>query len=444
MAEYSILDYDARPDAATNNSVAIQLAIDACHQCGGGRVVVPAGGTFRAGSLHLRSGVELHLQHGAHLQASPEPADYQQRSIAGEYGGNSGAFFLLAEDAENVALSGTGTLDGNADAFLDGWWTDDGPYIRKPRDFRPRLIGCYGCRNLSIRNLTIRNAPQWSCHLTGCQNVLISGISILNGLDVPNCDGIDPDHCQDVRISDCHIEAGDDCIVIKNTREHAGYGPTRNITITNCTLVSTSAAIKIGTESVSNFQDIVVSNCTISRSHRGFAIQLRDEGNVERVLVANCTIETRQFHPKWWGNAEAIYLTAVPRHDNQPVGAIRDVRFSNILFRGENGVYLHGSPHSPLRNISFLQVHGTLCKTSRFPVRFHDLRPAHSAEHGGRTEGDLAAFTAHHVEGLRLLACSATLLDPNANHWNGPLATHDVSGLQSDGSDLSAWPAPAG
>jgi polygalacturonase len=400
MSIHSILDYGALADGQTNNCVAIQATIDACSEAGGGMVLIPSGGTFICGTITLRDNIELHLENGAKLQASAVESHYTTTQIAGEYGGKTGGFLIQTSDARNVAITGLGTIDGQGDTFMDGWWTDDGPYIRKPKAFRPRLIGFFGCQGIRIRDITIRNAPQWTCHLTGCEDVVIDGITILNGLDVPNCDGIDPDHCRNVRISNCHIEAGDDCIVIKTTREFAHYGPSENITITGCTLVSTSAAIKIGTESVSDITDIVVTGCVIRKSHRGLAIQLRDEGNVRDVLFSDCIVETRQFHPKWWGNAEAIYVTATPRNTGGTVGSVSGITFRNIRFRGENGVFLCGCASSPLKDITLDGVQGVLRKTSKFPVDFFDMRPSGGEEHGGLTQEKLAPVTVRHVEGL--------------------------------------------
>jgi hypothetical protein len=437
MYTYPIVDFGAVADGTTNNAPAIQAAVDACAAAGGGQVIVPpAKRAFVSGTIELRPRVELHLANGAVLRASANPADYREQRIAGEYGGNTGAFLIHADKANGIAISGQGVIDGFAEAFLDGWWTDDGPYIRRPKDFRPRVIGLFGCQNVRLHHFTVRDAPQWSCHLTGCRDVVIHGITILNGLDVPNCDGIDPDHCQNVRISDCHIEAGDDGIVIKTTREYTEYGPSENITVSGCTIVSTSAAIKIGTESQSDIRDITVTNCVIRRSHRGLAIQLRDGGNVENIHFSNCIVETRQFHPKWWGNAEAVYLTAVPRHADTRVGRIRNVLCSHLTCRGENGIFLHGTPDTPLENIRFDHVQVELAKTTRWPIDFHDLRPYKSAEHGGLDEAPLAILTARHVKGLELRACSLQSHPEDAHHWSGKIDCADVQGGFMDGKKL--------
>ena len=106
--------------------------------------------------------------------------------------------------------------------------------------------------------------------------MLIDGIRLLNNLKMANSDGIDPDRCLNVRISNCHIERGDDAIVLKNSGDYKKYGPCENMVVADCTLVSTSAAIKFGTEGESDFRNILVENCCISRSNRGISIRIRD------------------------------------------------------------------------------------------------------------------------------------------------------------------------
>ena len=411
----------------------IQSAIDESHAAGGGRVILASGAVYTSGTLVLRSGVELHLAHGAVLKGSPDRADYVDATIAGLYGGNAGAFLITADGAEDVAITGSGRIDGNADPFFDGWGTDDGPYIRAPKCWRPRGLGLFGCRRVRIQDVSVGNLAQWTLHLTGCEDVLVQGITIKNGLDVPNCDGIDPDHCRNVRIIGCHIEAGDDGIVLKNTREHTRYGPCENIVVQGCTVVSTSAAIKIGTESSGLFRDVVIADCVIKASHRGLAIQLRDDGNVENVLFSNCIVETRLFCPRYWGRAEPIYVTAWPRHDGDGVGSIRHVRFTNILCRGEHGVFVHGHPDSPVEDIAFTGVRHELAKTSRWPAGQHDLRPSRGEEHGGLRDDTIAGFHLEHVTGARLTNCAVAWSGELPECYGPALQTRNVEDLVVDG-----------
>lgn len=126
-----------------------------------------------------------------------------------------------------------------------------------------------------------------------------------------------------MRICDCHVECADDCICLKTSKGNSEYGPCENILITGCTLISTSAAIKIGTEGVGDFRNIIVSNCVISRSNRGLSIQIRDGGNVENVKYSDIIIGTRRFCPDWWGTAEPIVITAFDRDENTRAGHIK-------------------------------------------------------------------------------------------------------------------------
>ena len=205
--------------------------------------------------------------------------------------------------------------------------------------------------------------------------MLISQIRILNDLDVANSDGIDPDHCTNVRILGCHVECADDCICLKTSKGNAEYGPCENIIIANCTLISTSAAIKIGTEGVGDFRNVIVDNCIISRSNRGLSIQIRDGGNVENVTYSNCIIETRRFCPDWWGTAEPIVITTFNRDENTKSGKIKNIRFRNITCKGENGVLIHGTEENMIEDVTFENVSVTMTKTSKWDCGLYDLRP---------------------------------------------------------------------
>ena len=377
----------------------IQRLIDQAHAQGGGQVRIEPG-IHLIGTLQLKSHVDLYLEAGACLKASPDPVDFQQTTFAGLYGGTEGAFLVTAEDAEHISISGPGALDGSALDYMDGWWHE--PYIRAPKPWRPRGLGLFACRHVTLKDFTFRNSASWTIHLTGCEDVLCLGLRILNRLDVPNCDGIDPDHCRNVRILGCHIEAADDGIVLKNTAEYADMGPCEHVVISGCTVISTSAAIKLGTESHGTFRNIVVSDCAISGSHRGLAIQLRDQGTIENVSFSNCTVQTRLFHERYWGRGEPIYVTAVPRHDGDAPGKVRDVRFFNIRCQSENGIFLSGTEESPLEEIRLENVKVDLSIQSKWKGGQIDCRPRHGEEHGGLEEAPTCGIRARYVEGLAL------------------------------------------
>jgi hypothetical protein len=279
---------------------------------------------------------------------------------------------------------------------------------------------------------------------------VVEGIRIENDLKFPNCDGIDPDHCRNVRISNCHIEAADDCIVLKNTEPFAQYGPTENVTVTNCTMISTSAAIKIGTESVDDFRNLVFTNCVIRGSNRGLSIQLRDQGNVENVIFSDMTIETRHFHEGWWGAGEPIYVTAVPRSrasssgpGSDRVGIIRNILFSNILCRSENGIFIMGGSPEHIRDLRFENVRLYLYKTSRWPGDRYDLRPCEPSlqptdaepaspvsDWGCKSQRPTVAVFVENAEDISFHRCSVRQ-DPEMSRKE-IMEAHNVTGLEDD------------
>lgn len=383
--DYSVLDFGARGNGSADDTAAIQAAIDACASSGGGRVVLPGGRTFRSGALVLRSRIEFHLEMGAVLKGSDRLSDYllfggsapEKMEVPSyencEYTGMPTHYFLYARGCEGLAITGLGRIDGNEEIFYGEatrWHIEGSFYPRAP------LLFLENVSHLTIRDVTLAASAFWTVHMVGCRDVLIDGVRILNNLKMANCDGIDPDHCQNVRIANCHIECADDCIVFKNTAHAMRYGPCENITVTNCTLTSTSAAIKFGSESEDDFRNILVENCVISRSNRGISLQLRDRGRIENVSFQNLAIETRLFHPEvYWGNAEPIAVTVLRRKEETELGAVRDVRFSNIFCTAENGILLYAEEPGAISGLRFDGVSLRLRRATDYEMGVHDLRP---------------------------------------------------------------------
>ncbi len=399
-------------DGLTDNAEAIQKVIDRLAAGGGGRVLVPAGGVFLSGGLELRAGIELHLERGAILRASP---DISAHCSLGEIGGNyiaglkagqrhEARCFIHASRARGIAITGGGEIDGNARAYVIG----DAGHILEMTPDRPRLIFLERCDDLLVRDLTIRDAAMWSLHPVGCERVLIDGVTILNNLKVPNCDGIDPDHCRHVRIANCHIEAGDDGIVFKNHVAFADCGPCENITVVNCTIVSTSCAIKIGTEGHGDFRNITIGNCVIDRSNRGLGIQLRDWGCVENVLFHDIVIRTRLFGDKWWGKAEPIAVTTLPRRNGERPGYIRGVCFRNIRAEGEGGILVIAQEGAVVEDLVFERVSMNVVRSSRHEAGWRDLRPVAGEEHRGCVRSHLSAFLLENLGRVELSRCEVS------------------------------------
>jgi len=204
---------------------------------------------------------------------------------------------------------------------------------------------------------------------------LIDRLTIRNQLDVPNCDGIDPDHCRDVEITNCDIACGDDAIVIKATRAGAAYGGCENISVRDCVLEAHSAALKIGTETVADIRKVRFARCQIRNSCRGCGIQLRDNGSISDVEFRDITLETRRFAPPWWGHGESVSFTAIPRGPETKLGTLRDVRVINVTGRAENSLRISGSPQSRIRDVRLENVAVTLDRWTSYPGGMWDNRP---------------------------------------------------------------------
>lgn len=421
--EYNVLNYGAVGDGSHKDTQAIQAAIDACYQAGGGRVVLAGARVYKSGSLVLKSNVEFYVESGTVLKASDDMEDYQALEESGltdvkdaegvpsyincEYDGRPRHYFIYAHGGENIRITGFGTIDGSEEIYYG-------------REIRYHIEGAYYPRipmilieevaHLTVRDITLARCGFWTLHMAGCQDVLVDSIRILNNLKMANCDGIDPDHCQNVRIVNCHVECADDCIVLKNTKGYEQYGPCKNIVISGCTLISTSSAIKFGTESESDFQNVVIENCNISQTNRGISLQLRDKGNIENVLISNVNIETRRFSEQWWGRAEPVYITVLNRKEGVTAGQIRNVRLQNINCNGENGIFISGSDGHVIRDLSLENITVKLDKKSKWPCDSYDIRPCQG---DGILPSKLYGLYADMVDGLSIsnlkVECTETM-----------------------------------
>ena len=385
-SDFPVERYGASGDGRRDDTAAIQRAIDACAKHGGGTVRLAAGGRYLCATIILKDFVTLDIAGGATLVASTNRAAYRDKGA-----------LIFAEGARGVSVTGRGTIDGQGtdkawfptlvegsypvpDAFL-GYWN---PLDEFPGEYaengRPRIILLVGCRNVRLADIRIQDAPTWTIHPVGCEDVLIEGLTIDNNLLVPNCDGIDIDRCRRVRITGCAIRAGDDCLIVKSSRNFVKFGDCEEIAITNCTLESSSAGFKIEPEGPGTLRNIAISNCTVSRSNRGIAVFQRDGATIEDLLFSNLTITTQRHHPMWWGAGEAVNLTNLPRRRSMAPGIVRGVRFDNLLCRGEGGLYVRGWPGSTTRDITFRGVRIAIEKTSRYPADTYDIRPTELME----------------------------------------------------------------
>ena len=419
---YNVLDYGATGDGTTPDHAAFQRAVDAAAADASAeqpvRVLVPGGRRYRVGRIALASHLDFHLAADAELFASEDPADYgDERAL------------LTARDAVGLRLSGTGRINGHARDFMTHydeageWWV--------PREFRPRLAVLHRCQDLAINDVTFLDAPQWTLHLVGCRNVLVDGVTIRNQLDVPNCDGIDPDHCRHVEIRRCHIECGDDAIVVKATRAYAELGGSHHIHVHDCVLETQDSGLKIGTETVRDITDVTFERCEIRRSCRACTIQLPDEGNVRGVVFRDIMFEASYHAAPWWGRGEAISLTAIPRAPDTRVGQISEVLIANVRGRAENSVRISGTPESRISQVRCVDLDLTFERWTNYPGAVWDNRPttAYPALESHAT----AAFHVRYADHVELRDCRVRWGKPCPDSFGHALEAHDVTHLTYPG-----------
>lgn len=441
--EFNVRDYGAAGDGATLDTLAIQRAIDAA-AAAGGRVIVPGGRVFLVGALELRGGIDFHLADDATLRVSSRPEDYPAgaavlaavRAAQGRTAGvepapaERAAAVLTARAAQGLSLTGTGRIDGHSPDFMtnfdekDEWW--------RPADFRPTLAFLIGCRDLEVRDLTFHQAPIRTLHLVGCDQVLVDGITINNQLDVPNCDGIDPDHSRNVEIRNCHVTCGDDAIVVKASRAFADQGEASNIHVHDCVVETQDSGLKVGTETTRAIHHVRFERCEIRSSCRGCNIQLRDEGDIHDILFRDIIFKSRYHSDPWWGRGEAISFTALPRTAGGAIGRLSGVRVENVTGHAENSVRISGCKESRIRDVSFDNVAVTLNRETKYRGGLWDNRPTTSAyppieEHGN------PGVHVRYADNVSLQRCRIAWGANRPDYFTHALEAHDVAGLAYPG-----------
>lgn len=356
--DFNVLDFGAKGDGTTLDTTAIQRAIDAAGE-NGGTVVIPKDRQFLVATLVLRSGVEFHLD--GELLISTNQSDYSSDGV------------ITASNALNLKITGSGKITGRSLSFMTGydatgeWWLF--------KEWRPKIFMFTACSNVIVRDITFGDAPYWGLHLLGCRNIVVDHLTVTNRLNVPNCDGIDLDHCQNAAIRGCHITSGDDAIVVKATRQLQDYGSSDHIIVTDCMLETQDSGLKIGTETVSDVHDVAFDHCIINRSSRALTIQLRDEGSVYNVVFRHITFISRYHSDPWWGRGEAISLTAIPRTATTKLGTLHNIQISDVVGRAENSVRIRGCADSRPYNIVLDGVAITLDRWTSYHGGLFDNRP---------------------------------------------------------------------
>ena len=429
-AVFDVRDYGATGIKDDLAQEAIQRAVDACAEAGGGTVLFRPG-DYTSGTVHLRSRVRLYLEGGATLRSIHDKSRFDQDAL------------LYGEDLIGVTIEGRGVIDGGGayDRRLKGDHEDD--FIR-PNQLEMEALGLplmrsfpkpdrYGkllllvrCQDVRVAGVSFLDSPSWTMHPVQCERLVIDGVTIRTSLrDGVWADGIDPDGCRDVRIANCTIETGDDALVFYSMDWFGPARPCEDITVTNCRLSSASSAVKFCDGNIAGIRNVTIDNCVITESNRGIAFMTFDGGAVENIVLSNLTIETVRHEWFWWGDGEPFHFNIKKRSEvhanwppekDRPAGAIRDVKVQNVIARGFGSSVCNGHPDSWLDGISFENVKLTVA---------HDPDAAYDkAVHG---------LLFRQARNLRLRDVEIAWESPGSPRWESGLAFSEVQDLALDG-----------
>ncbi|GAA4443022.1 exopolygalacturonase PelB [Pontibacter saemangeumensis] len=400
--DFPVTDYGAAGDGTADSSDAIRKAIEACSRAGGGRVVVPAG-KYLSGPIYLESNVNLHLQKGATILFSTNPADYLPVVFTRWEGVEVMNYspLVYAFEEKNIAVTGEGTLDGQANTT--NWWpwkgqekygwqpgtpnqTDDDKRAAlfamaennvpvSERVFgdgfylRPQFVQPYRCENVLIEGVTIINSPMWILNPVLCTNVTIQKVTVES--QGPNSDGCDPESCKNVLIKDCYFNTGDDCIAIKSGRNADGRRinvPSENIVIQGCTMANGHGGVVIGSEISGGVRNVFAEDCTMNSPLLDRALRIKTSsmrgGVVENVYLRN--IQVGQV-------AEQVIRVNMFYEDEGPyMPTVRNIEVKDMTVEngGETGVLLEGYEESPVQNLRLINVK---IKNVKVPYEFSNV-----------------------------------------------------------------------
>ncbi len=436
---FDVMKYGAAGDGKTLDSAAFQCAIDAAAAySGSAQVLVPGGHKYLIGTIELKGAIDFHLDGDAQLLISTRREDYRgglPGSVDGDTMSAALGAAIIANRAHGLRITGTGNIQGRAHEFMKSydktnqWWI--------PGPFRPKMFVLTGCTDLEVRDITFAEAPNWGLHLLGCDGVLVDNVKVRNLLDVPNCDGIDPDHSRNVEIRNCNIVSGDDGVVVKCSRQPADYGECANIHVHDCVIETQDAGLKIGTETTSDIHDIRFERCQIKSASRGLCIQLRDEGNIFNIDFRDITFHSRFFADPWWGRGEAISFTAIPRTPTGKPGTLHHVNVQNVSGTAENSVRVCGSPQSRIHDVTLDRVSVTLERTTKFPGALFDNRPTTAVP--GIEPHDTPGFSIEYADDVTLRDCTVAWGANPPDAFSYAVEAKDTTGLKIEG--LTGGPA---
>ncbi len=363
----NLLDY--RSFALGNDwTEAFRTAIDALSRIDGGTLRVPAG-LYWTRSIELISDMTLQVDSGATLRFLPGPDGYD--AIPMEFEGIHGTAYrplVFADGKKNVRIVGPGTIDGCGVS----WW--GALRAGELQHARPYLVCFRNCTHVSIEDVTLLNSPVWTVHPLRCEDVAVRGVTIRNPADSPNTDGINPDCCRNVRISDCLIDVGDDCIAIKSgTEDTETPFPSENILITGCQMLNGHGGVVIGSEMSGGVRNVQVNACIFEGTDRGIRVKTRRKrgGHVENLAFSNILMRRVDcpfvFNMYYFCGKEgkAPYVSdKAPHPVDAGTPAISDVRITDVTVREArvSAGFVYGLPEMPVERLTLRDVTVTMQK----------------------------------------------------------------------------------
>ncbi len=426
---FNIRDYGATGIKEASAQAAIQKAIDSCAEAGGGMVYVPPG-AYSTGTLHLRSHVRFYVEAGATIYSIKDKSAFDKDAL------------FFGEDLVNITLEGRGTIHGQGEYE---WRLDDidDDFIRsnklmmeaagKPlmrsfpkKDQFGKLVLLLRCKDVRIEGLSFIDSPSWTIHPYGCERLVIDGVYIRSSLkEGVWADGIDPDGCKDLRISNCTIETGDDALVFYSMNWFGPALPCENITVTNCRLSSASSAIKFCDGNMNCIRNVTIDNCVITGSNRGIAFMNFDGGYVSDVILSNLTIDCTRHDWFWWGDGDPFHFNIKKRsevhksfkkEDDRPAGAIRNVSIQNVIAHGRGSSICNGHPESWLDGITLENV--------KLFISHDPKAPYDKAVH---------ALKFQQARNLKLEDVEIIWEKPESERWQSALFLEEIEGLELEG-----------
>lgn len=447
---FNVTRYGAVGDGKTLDTPAISKAIKAASDAGGGTVFFPAG-TYVSGTFELLSNITLRLGVGAVLEGSRDTSQYKLKSdfkLKGYRSGQSGeglrAGLIVANHAENIAIVGRGTIEGNGIFFMNKktphyggdfvksrtrqgqdflspkFGESDGPIKPwMPWNDRPgALIILAQSRNVMVKDITIRDSPNWTVNIAGCRNVEIRGLDILNNPLIPNNDGINIT-AKNARISDCNIWTADDGIAANECG---------NLTVSNCIISSRSSAIRFNGGKYCTFQNMVFRD-----TNRGIGVY----DSAQYVLFSNILIQTHQFTGDWWGKAEPIYIAVRLDSADSGKSLINHIRFTNIIANAEDGIIIYGTRDNVIKNITFdhvrLKISGGI-HADAVGGNF-DLRGLGASPGASLFKHDIPGMYCRYVDGLRIQDFKLEWVDSLPDYFSNGIYCEHFKNLVIDGFD---------